>query len=120
MAPTDAAVAAWSHACALDLVVAGFDGFPLKCLVGTVIGNGDGTFRSLNTYVPSIQTDFTAPWGIASGDFNGDGWQDFVVTHQATQRGYQIYMNNQNSATFNQQTIQILPSDIPGFVTAAD
>ena len=46
-------------------------------------GYGDGTFRSaLHYYGPTLSsTAFTwsYSWGIATGDFNGDGQPDFVV-----------------------------------------
>lgn len=119
VAPNDAALVDWTRDGVLDLVVSGYDGFALRGIVGTLIGGANGSFGSLSTYSPSIQTEFTAPLGIATGDFNGDNWQDFIVTHQNIQRGYQLYLNNQNG-TFDRQPIQLLASDIPGLIATAD
>ena len=44
--------------------------------VGVLLGNGDGTFQQQQTY-----TTGTNPYGIAVGDFNGDGIVDLAVTN---------------------------------------
>lgn len=106
--PTDTSVVDFTHDGKLDLVICGYShSFPLEGVIGTMEGNGDGTFGALKTYIPSVQTMDTAPFGVGSADFNGDGWADFITTHRATQPGYQVYLNNHNR-TFAQQTISMM------------
>jgi hypothetical protein len=44
--------------------------------VGVLLGNGDGTFRPVETY----ETDYLAGNGIALADVNGDGFLDIVTS----------------------------------------
>jgi hypothetical protein len=60
-----------------DLVVAnnGFNDGAASSL-SLLLGNGDGTFQ------PAVQLDVRPnPFGVAVGDFNGDGHLDLVVSH---------------------------------------
>src|SRR5208337_484831 len=41
-----------------------------------LLGKGDGTFQPQQTYGTGIQ-----PYGVATGDFNGDGFADLAVTN---------------------------------------
>jgi FG-GAP-like repeat len=43
--------------------------------VALVPGNGDGTFKTAMMFDAGMQ-----PWGLAAGDFNGDGVPDVVTT----------------------------------------
>ena len=45
--------------------------------VGVLLGNGDGTFQSQQTYATG-----TNPYGVVVGDFNGDGIPDLAVTNE--------------------------------------
>jgi len=57
----------------LDLAVANFLGDNVSIL----LGNGDGTFQSQNTYSAGVGT-----FGIALGDFTGNGILDLAVTNE--------------------------------------
>jgi len=56
----------------LDLAMANFS----NSAISTLIGNGDGTFRSPLNYAAGA-----GPLGIAVGDFNGDGFPDLIVSN---------------------------------------
>jgi hypothetical protein len=56
--------------------------------VSVLLGNGDGTFRPAR----NISVGFR-PWGVAVGDFNGDGIPDLAVTHATT------FLPSQNTVT---------------------
>ncbi len=65
--------------------------------VGVLLGDGAGAFGGVTTYTG---TGMNGPHGIASGDFNGDGKQDVVVTN------------------YNGNTVQPLLGDGTGKLTA--
>jgi ELWxxDGT repeat protein len=47
--------------------------------VSVLLGNGDGTFQPARNMNVGFR-----PWGVAVGDFNGDGIPDLAVTHAST------------------------------------
>jgi hypothetical protein len=59
----------------LDLVLGNFD-FP-NTSVSVLLGNGDGSFQSARNYPIA-----GVPWGVAVGDFNGDGTPDIVTANE--------------------------------------
>jgi type II secretory pathway component GspD/PulD (secretin) len=65
-----------------DLAIVNQTSGNVSIFLGNVTGSpahGDGTFTE---QAPSPYTAGNAPFGIAIGDFNGDGVQDFAVTNQ--------------------------------------
>jgi hypothetical protein len=62
----------------VDLAVTNFssDNCQSGCSVSILLGNGDGTFQSHVDY----PTGDLSPFGIAVGDFNGDGRLDLALT----------------------------------------
>jgi hypothetical protein len=75
VAPSGLVVADFNGDGIADLAVA--DSCGSTCgFVSILLGKGDGTFQT--------HTDFSSspgPWGIATGDFNGDKIPDLVLTH---------------------------------------
>jgi hypothetical protein len=67
----------------LDLAVANFS----SNTVSILLGNGDGTFQTQQTY-PTL----ARPFGIAVGDLNGDGIPDLVVGNDST--GLNIFLGD--------------------------
>jgi hypothetical protein len=58
-------------------------------------GYGDGSFRTaLQYYIPTTDSGYVDPNGIASGDFNGDGFPDIVVGSQGdTTVGISVFLS---------------------------
>lgn len=56
--------------------------------VNLLYGNGSGGFG-----LPKGSPKMAAPTGIATGDFNGDGRPDIVVSHGVDQGGFDILLN---------------------------
>ncbi len=66
--------------------------------VHLLTGNGDGTFTDQGIV---INMSFHNAYGLAAGDFNGDGNQDFVLTFTASSAGFDdgsvlLYLGNGN------------------------
>jgi hypothetical protein len=71
--PMSVAVADFRGDTRLDLVISSFDGG----VVSVLLGNGDCTFQPAAYY-----TSYIADW-VTTGDFNGDGKPDIIVSNQA-------------------------------------
>jgi hypothetical protein len=70
----------------LDLAQAnGSDG-----TVSVLLGNGDGTFQNAVNYALGTDAD---PWGVAVGDFNGDGKPDLAVANYLSPGGVVVLLN---------------------------
>lgn len=61
---------------------------PAKGYIAVLFGNGDGTFQKFKTYPTGDSAD-----SVATGDFNGDGKLDVVVTNLITDRAT-VLLNN--------------------------
>ncbi len=84
----------------------------LPTLTASSMGVGDGSFQSVVSYLSG-----TDPKGVATGDFNGDGVLDIVVTDY-TNNKFAILLNN-GSGTFNAAVSYNAYSN-PAFVATAD
>jgi hypothetical protein len=72
-----------------DLVVANGSAFgPSDNTVSVLLNKGDGTFAPAVTYASGA-----APLGVAVGDFNGDGKQDFAVANR-NDNTVSVFLNN--------------------------
>jgi hypothetical protein len=76
-APFGIAVADFNGDGALDVVTANYGGNNVSVL----LGNGDGTFQPQSTY--PVATGGSNAYGVAAGDFNGDGFPDIAVASSA-------------------------------------
>ena len=56
-----------------------------------MLGNGDGSFAAGVSYDVGDATN--GPWGVAIGDFNGDGKED-VVTANSTTASVSVLLGN--------------------------
>jgi hypothetical protein len=56
---------------------------------------GDGTFENV-TIQSGIHREFSKSLGVATGDFNGDGWLDFYVANDGTAN--QLWINQRDGA----------------------
>ena len=61
----------------LDLAVANGT---VSITVSILLGNGDGSFQRMRTYVVSNESGIAS--SVAVGDFNGDGKLDLAVTNR--------------------------------------
>jgi hypothetical protein len=89
--PYGIAVADFNDDGALDVVTANYG----SDNVSVLLGNGDGTFQPQTTY--SVATGGSNAYGVAVGDFNGDGSPDIAV---ASSGNVSVLLNNGNG-TFN-------------------
>jgi predicted outer membrane repeat protein len=120
LSPTNLAVADINKDGKADLIAVGFkDDYVFEGGIVTLTGNGNGTFGNLHTYAPSFESNYTQPFGLAVGDFNGDGYSDFVVTQDAVQPGYVVF-TNQKDGTFTAGPTVSLGAVIPHDVVAGD
>jgi hypothetical protein len=103
----------------LDLAVADAGCCGGTGAVSILLGNGNGTFLTGASYTTPVGT-----WGIAVGDFNGDGKQDLVATNTGTSDQVYIFLGNGNgtfqspihfsSATGNAFPDGVIVADING------
>src|SRR5262249_2065031 len=70
--------------------------------VSILLGNGDGSFRSKADFATGTQ-----PWGLAVGDFNGDGKRDLAVANRGA-NSISILLGN-GDGTFLPKTDITLP-----------
>jgi len=71
----------------LDLVVT--NNLSSGGTVSVLLGNGDGTFQAPRTYGVGA-----SPYGVAVGDFNGDGKLDLVVTNSGSSGSVSVLLGN--------------------------
>jgi len=100
--PNDIAVGDFNQDGNLDLAITNGN-FGSGTTVGILYGNGDGTFQT-----PVAVTVGAGPWGIAAGDFNGDGLTDLVATN---------FSDNTVSVLLNQQTESATATGVTVFGT---
>ncbi len=70
-----------------DLVIAN----PSNANISVMLGNGDGSFAAGVSY--DVGDPSNGPWGVAIGDFNGDGKED-VVTANSTTSSVSVLLGN--------------------------
>ncbi len=90
-APYGVAVADFNGDGALDLAVANSGSDDASVL----LGNGDGTFQTQSTY--PVASGGSNAYGVAVGDFNGDGFPDIAVASS----GNVSVLLNKGNGTFN-------------------
>jgi len=99
VAPSGLAVADFNGDGIADLAVA--DSCGSSCgFVSILLGKGDGTFQT--------HTDFSSspgPWGITTGDFNGDKIPDIVLTHSDPPWALTIMKGNSDGTFQPEQVI---------------
>jgi hypothetical protein len=71
----------------LDLVVT--NNLSSGGTVSVLLGNGDGTFQAPRTYGVGA-----SPYGVAVGDFNGDGKLDLAVTNSGSSGSVSVRLGN--------------------------
>ncbi len=101
----------------LDLAVTNECGADTSCAthsstVSILLGNGDGTFQPQATYATGAE-----PFGISTGDFNGDGKLDLAVAN-TSDNTVSILLGN-GDGTFQTQTTFATGAG-PGSVTTGD
>lgn len=105
----------------LDLIMCGYTQSPFEGSVTHALGNGDGTFSSFSTFYTSDRTAGVSSASVAVGDFNGDGWPDFVVSNTtglSAQGTISTFLNLKNN-TFARQREVAIPGRC-GELTIAD
>jgi hypothetical protein len=100
--PNDIAVGDFNQDGNLDLAITNSN-FGSGTTVGILYGNGNGTFQA-----QVAVTVGAGPWGIAAGDFNGDGLTDLVATN---------FSDNTVSVLLNQQTESATATGVTVFGT---
>jgi hypothetical protein len=78
--------------------------------LGTLFGNGDGTFQPVQQYSVIQGTGFST---IASGDFNGDGFPDLVVNGV---NSASVFINK-GDGTFQPHVDYLLPTAVGALAT---
>jgi hypothetical protein len=112
-APEALAVGDFNRDGKLDLVTAnnGNDN------VSVFLGDGTGTFALTGESPFSAGT---APNGVATGDFNGDGILDLAVANSGSDNNVSIFLGNGNG-TFDPASTPTVPADTtPAAVTVGD
>ncbi|MBF9239807.1 T9SS type A sorting domain-containing protein [Hymenobacter sp. BT683] len=61
--------------------------------VGVLLGNGDGTFRTVTTYSVGANR---LPYSVAVADVNGDSWPDIVTANNVLNFGVSVLLGNGN------------------------
>jgi Zn-dependent metalloprotease len=101
----------------LDILVANFTSASVSVWVRNATGNGAGDF----TAAPTLPIE-TGPIGLATGDFNNDGWLDVVTTtNYGGNAVLDVYMNTKSTTgTFDEGTSLGLNGDFAYGVATAD
>jgi FG-GAP-like repeat len=83
-------------------------------------GFGDGTFQaSKNFYAPILDNSYGYSYSIASGDFNGDGFTDVVVSNfGGTSTGITVFLSNPDGSL--QPGVNYGSSGEFGYLTVSD
>src|SRR5262249_50617951 len=89
--PWRIAVGDFDHDKKLDLAVTDYSNTKVIIL----LGNGDGTFQTADTY--GLGPDASGPWGIAVGDFTGDGFSDCLATANYSSSNVTVLLHNSNN-----------------------
>jgi FG-GAP-like repeat len=93
-----------------DLVLT--NGGPTPFLIPILLGNGDGTFRSGNSYPTGL-----SPYATIVGDFNGDAKLDVAVANTSSAT-VSIFLGN-GDGTFRDQIVSST-GDVPYSLVAGD
>jgi hypothetical protein len=81
-----------------DLYVALTETTPERPLINPLFrNNGDGTFEEMPAQSGMVSDQRTL--GVATADFDGDGWVDFVIGNYEV--GYKLYRNQTGAASAN-------------------
>ena len=85
-------------------------------------GYGDGTFRAaLDYYTPVTTNGYTESYGVATGDFNGDGIPDVVIgnySYNSSDSGITVFLSRPDGST--RPGVQYGSGEYFFFVTVAD
>jgi hypothetical protein len=88
--PWRIAVGDFNHDEKLDLAVTDYSNTKVIIL----LGNGNGTFQTADTY--GLGPNASGPWGIAVGDFTGDGFSDCIATANYSSSNVTVLLHNSN------------------------